>query len=44
MPLWASQLGLEDKRHTLVWDSSQEVIELGVDRQLMLGVVDTGAH
>ena len=44
VPMWASQLGLVDMRGTLVWDASQEVIEIGVDNKLTLGIVDTGAH
>ena len=31
-------------RGTLVWDSSQEIIELGVDNKFTLRITVTGAH
>lgn len=44
MPLWACQMGFMDFHSVLVWDSAQEVVEVGVGDRLCLGVVDTGAH
>ena len=44
MPLWACQMGLADHHSLLVWDSGQEVVELGVGDKLSHGVVDTGAN
>ena len=44
MPLWACQMGLMDYRSVLVWDSAQEVVEVGVGYRLCLRVVGIGAH
>ena len=44
MPLWARQMGLMDYRSVLVWESAQEVGEVGIGDRLCLRVVDTGAH